>query len=393
MRTKKQGKQQGFILALALLMMLFVGLVVITSTERTGQETRISQSDAPIATLQAAAEAGLLTLREKIHSAGQAGGGCHSEAEQGVQQFCGCVEDISLADLMDGNGYLGHEMEFSSKEGLPDVYWWFEKDQHEKNFITCFEVEHSTDPRCDDEGLTSVDSKVCRIAANVFVGDPKLNPGHFMAGKIDIRESESVGDKVDDLFGLGGGKNLEDLTAGDLDGFYEDDFLNNLDASIFSGVKMASGDTLSVDNLVSGKINIVILEGGINIPTTVTSSDNLIIIVSNSSEEVCFINSSGVCTKSPGGGGSGGGNQTGLKGWIVAPEAEVNAGNGRHLSINVVAKTCRTGNFTDACFDSKGGSSFDDGFLSDGFNTPELSGATSGVAVDSSEKMNMDFDY
>ncbi|WP_292253260.1 hypothetical protein [Marinospirillum sp.] len=36
-KVNRTTPQQGFILALSLLMMLFVGLVVITSTERSGR--------------------------------------------------------------------------------------------------------------------------------------------------------------------------------------------------------------------------------------------------------------------------------------------------------------------------------------------------------------------
>lgn len=57
------NSQQGFVLALALMMMLFVGIIVISSADRTGTETRIAQSTVHNASLQAAAEAGAFTLR------------------------------------------------------------------------------------------------------------------------------------------------------------------------------------------------------------------------------------------------------------------------------------------------------------------------------------------
>jgi|AntRauTorcE11897_2_1112592.scaffolds.fasta_scaffold01020_5 cytoskeletal protein CcmA (bactofilin family) len=68
MKEKEWANQRGFILPLALMMMLFVGVVVITSSERTGLETRKSQSKVPIATLQAAFDAGSIHIRREAES-------------------------------------------------------------------------------------------------------------------------------------------------------------------------------------------------------------------------------------------------------------------------------------------------------------------------------------
>lgn len=96
----QQGKQQGFILALALLMMLFVGLVVITSTDRTGQEVRIAQSQAHASTLEAAAEAGVYTLRGIAQSTGE-----HSSASAACTAFMNAAD---LPGTANPNKHLDH---------------------------------------------------------------------------------------------------------------------------------------------------------------------------------------------------------------------------------------------------------------------------------------------
>lgn len=400
-------QQQGFILALALLMMLFVGLVVITSTERTGQETRVSQSDAPTATLQAAAEAGLLTLRQKINTAADSGI-CKDEANLGVEEFCGCIENVSLADLMDGeNGYPGHEKEFSSKEGLPDVYWWFVKDQQEENFITCFQDEKDGDPRCNDPAVLTTGSDICRVVANVFVGDPKSGPSHFMAGAIDIKLEESeFSDSIKNVFGLGDGEGITDISMDVLNSFYDDDLLDDLDVNVFAIQKLASGSTLDANSLESGKINIVVLDGGLTIETSPDFEGKPLIIVSNKKSVNAVVDNGKpgkgnnkddkdengiIFEKGKGGSGAGAG---GIIGWVVAPEARIYSESGTpKIDMDVNVAGCDTGN-QQSCFHESGGSSFK-GYSLTKFDESAGGGnsATGKVVVDKSENMNMSFDY
>lgn len=131
MYRAQQGKQQGFILALALLMMLFVGLVVITSSERTGHEVRISQSDAPAATLQAAAEAGLYTVRERVKNIISAEGYVSavgdSLREKACNYFIGLTDtQAKLADFLDldGGGVSSNPWPFMSEDNGVPVFWW-----------------------------------------------------------------------------------------------------------------------------------------------------------------------------------------------------------------------------------------------------------------------------
>lgn len=406
-RGYKKKEQDGFVLALALLMMLFVGVVVISSSQRTGQETRTAQSSAPTATLQAAAEAGLLTLRQKINAASE--GHCKDEAEDSVEEFCGCVEDIDLADLMGDGGYPGNEKSFSTQAGGQEIKWWFEKDSQEKHFITCFEDERNDDPRCNDEDLEE-GSNICRVVANVFAGDPATKPGHFMRGTIDIQatEDDDFGKNIDELFDLDENKKFENLTADDLAKFYEG-FLDQLDTDIFAPKILAAGSTLSADDLDSDKINVLVLEGGLDIELSEKFKDKQVIIVSN--KESTTVSEGG--GKGGGKGGDGtdengiymdgkqGAGAGGISGWIAAPNTGVYTSTGTpHINMNVNVETCQTGAHSDRCFESAGGSGFNDGFKSSDFKKPdsnEDSGSnddsTSKVKVDSSEQMDMDFDY
>lgn len=124
-----QGNQQGFILALALLMMLFVGLVVITSTERTGQETRVSQSEVPIATLQAAAEAAIHHFRKRAYDS-------LKEPRSSSQAACAAIKEEAEGNLIaflnkEGKGTdKNNAVLFYNENQKADtkVYWYLDQD-------------------------------------------------------------------------------------------------------------------------------------------------------------------------------------------------------------------------------------------------------------------------
>ncbi|WP_114418865.1 DUF7305 domain-containing protein [Marinospirillum perlucidum] len=59
-------QQQGFVLVLALLLMLFTGVVLVTSAERTGQERRVAISRAHLASLHSAVDAGVSQIQGRI---------------------------------------------------------------------------------------------------------------------------------------------------------------------------------------------------------------------------------------------------------------------------------------------------------------------------------------
>lgn len=132
MCTKKQGHEQGFVLALALMMLLFVGLVVITSTERTGLEQRVATSELHTASVQSAAEAGLFHLQKKLT--------CNSP---------NCAEDLSnrfsnlstLRDLLNldqdtnGAGVSGNRRVYDANNQL---FWWIP--------VQCPEVDSESFP-------------------------------------------------------------------------------------------------------------------------------------------------------------------------------------------------------------------------------------------------------
>ncbi|WP_404420081.1 hypothetical protein [Marinospirillum sp.] len=401
MSMEKKKNEKGFILPLALLMMLFVGVVVITSSERTGQETRQAQSQAPTATLQAAAEAGLLTLRQKINEAGQKPDGICKDDTENTKEFCEClvenndeIKSTRLAEIMGDKGFPENEKLFSSKEGLPDTYWWFESGA---TFLACF--EGTTNQICQDEDLIPKDKEgneiadACSIVADVFVGDPALEPGSFMTGTINIQNKSN---DVDNLFDLGGSKKFEDLTADDLEDIYEDDYFETIDTDVFAAQKVASGSSLDPGSLDSDKINLLVLEGDLSIDMSQSYADKQVIIVSKNSDDVYF----GAGNTGKGSGNNSDGKKT-LEGWIIAPNATMQMGTGvPKLDVNVNVDSCKSeknGRTVD-CFKSQGGSGFDNEFGSGNFKEPESDDdsddeSTGKVKVDKSEEMDMDFDY
>ncbi|MBE0508718.1 MAG: hypothetical protein IBX50_18700 [Marinospirillum sp.] len=365
-------KQQGFILALALLMMLFVGLVVITSTERTGQETRISQSDAPTATLQAAAEAGLLMLRQQVNYITRSGQSCNNIGNFNL--VCGCINDISLAAL-----FNEHPYRFNHGGGFSDIYWWFEKS--DELFSATYYPKDPYDPSSEE---------ICILNAKVFVGIPAENPSYYMSGSIAIKISEV--DIVGDLFDLDESKGFQDLTVDDLEKFYGD--LSFLDGGLFSAQVIGNNGTLDPSSLRDDRINIVVVNGILNVTPSASLAGKQFIIVSNSSESFYF-NAGSTGGGDSTGQGQGGG---GIEGWIIAPDSTMQMGQGiPSMKVNVNVNGCRStasGNSID-CFGNQGGSSFDGSFGSDKFNQPGAGSndESTNFEVDASRDMKMDFNY
>lgn len=58
--------QQGYVLALTLMLMLFASLILVSSIERTSVETRIAASELHRSTLKAAAEQGVHHFRRAV---------------------------------------------------------------------------------------------------------------------------------------------------------------------------------------------------------------------------------------------------------------------------------------------------------------------------------------
>jgi hypothetical protein len=121
-----QYKQQGgFILALALLMMLFVGVIVVSSIDRTGAEQRVATSVMHKPSLESAAEAGIYTARSRV---GGPASGCTTGT---MTQQCSCNwsklnDDDELKDLLDLGGYGvdSAKMTYTGGNGQPDIGWW-----------------------------------------------------------------------------------------------------------------------------------------------------------------------------------------------------------------------------------------------------------------------------
>lgn len=120
-------KQQGFVLALSLLVIFFVTLVVVSSIDRTGTEQRVASSELHTASAQAAAEVGLFRLRQQLTLENNA---CttpdpYTCAEQMLTHF---ENESTLRNLLDmpdalsyGAGVRDDRRVYDSENQL---FWW-----------------------------------------------------------------------------------------------------------------------------------------------------------------------------------------------------------------------------------------------------------------------------
>ncbi|SFX79432.1 DUF7305 domain-containing protein [Marinospirillum alkaliphilum] len=92
------NSQQGFILALSLLMMLFVSAVVVSSINFTGVQARVAQSAMMEPTIRSAAEQGFFTLRE----VGSAATGANLSSA--CQSYFAAILPSDAYSYMDENG-------------------------------------------------------------------------------------------------------------------------------------------------------------------------------------------------------------------------------------------------------------------------------------------------
>ena len=372
--TKQRKNQQGFILPLALLMMLFVGLVVFTSAQRTGQEAKVAQTDASLVTKQAAAEAGFYTLRQQINKTidKEIGGVC--SAETTIETVCECLEAESLKNIMtsDVGGYPSKEVAYGEEVGGQQVKWWFK-----------YTLEDFTADKIDE---------VCRIAARIFVGDPAENPSYFMAANIEIKdsackictESPSLNDLLDEL-----SKGLDidlDLLNELLDIFYSKELGFEDD-----NMKLVSVDskksTLLKGELDKDKINLIVLDDktaeiqmGSN-GNEGSLEDYKVIIISRKSPVIHF-------------GTSGKGNSP--KGLVIAPNAAITLSSGANdVRVSAIAASCVSGNNKSCDVMAGGGklSDFDIFKPENGFMEQLNPSGTGGAGVVLKESVKMDFNY
>lgn len=153
----QQGKQRGFILALALLMMLFVGLVVITGTERTGTETRVATSNQHRASLESALYSGLNKIKQVSRK------NVLPDKEQKI------VYD-NISKLLEDD-FLGVAQEFQPQSGNVQAIYW----------------------KLDD--LDYFDESKIKVDLIAWQGE-ELNPILFVNGRatISIKKVEDAGE-------------------------------------------------------------------------------------------------------------------------------------------------------------------------------------------------------
>ena len=165
------ASQQGFILALALLMMLFVGIVVITSTERTGIEQRVATSELHSASAQSAAEAGLFHLQKKLSCTSSS---CADDLSKSFNKLSGLRDLLDLEQDIKGAGVLGSRRTYDAENQL---YWWIP--------VQCPEVTGQSFP----------------VIVYGEVGEDADNPRQRVAVSAHIKINNGGGGVLSDLFG------------------------------------------------------------------------------------------------------------------------------------------------------------------------------------------------
>lgn len=185
MKNKDISGQQGFVLAIALILMLLVGLVVMSSFERSGTEQRTATSSLHIASLQAAAEAGLHRVRK----------GVEEKLKSPPDDFPSDIEDIckefldnefsdnsKLVDLLgeDGKGASDSNavpIHGSAVEGR--VFWWIDATK--------------TTDCVEDDGRWKL-----MVVSRAFAGEPN-NPQAKLALSGDLYFKEESDDAENDV--------------------------------------------------------------------------------------------------------------------------------------------------------------------------------------------------
>lgn len=164
--------QQGFVLVTSLILMLLVGLVVMSSFERSGTEQRVATSTVNTASALAAAEAGLYRVKRQLSKARE---DCADNDD-----FTGCIHEkfassTGLAEFLnlDSDSELGSGTENDRRlfNAVNDSYWWIPK-------------------HCFDAGSNSV-----QIHSYGEIGVDSENPVQrvLLSATIDIDENPANG--------------------------------------------------------------------------------------------------------------------------------------------------------------------------------------------------------
>ena len=183
--SKTPGRQQGFVLVTALILMLLVGMVVMSSFERSGTEQRGASGSLPQASLQAAAEAGLHRARVRVSTTERSG------SEQSVcRDFVD--NEFSSPSQLEPFLYPDGQSKGASKDNSVAVqisddqdlaFWWLDLDE-----LNDFCEDY------DDEGY---DYPSIQIVSRAYAGDPE-NPRAraAVAGTLFFRPDPEEDDSI-----------------------------------------------------------------------------------------------------------------------------------------------------------------------------------------------------
>ncbi|MBE0505725.1 MAG: hypothetical protein IBX50_03280 [Marinospirillum sp.] len=369
-----QYKQQGgFILALALLMMLFIGVIVVSSIDRTGVEQRVATTVQSRPSLESATEAALLRVERRLAASDcnltslNASAACIQNA---FSTDAGLADFLNLNEYGDGDGTLNSKYRFNQS---PDVYYWIDE-----NVVL---IDQSTSP-CTGSALGS--SCKIRVVARSQSGSDLNNPILTLAAAVNLKISIPQfppNSPVQDLFDLldnhpqtiflgsgqppekanpnqsnciggtgpncQGGKNIDDLTPGDYAAFDDQDILDGIWAQLSSmegygfpvvRLQAPQGTTasFSLDNISS--MTIIIVEGNGDVTFTGKAKDedtnqNFPVLLMSQGTGTLTLNTEG---------------QNSMSGLIFAPHSRVASVQGTpQLGLSVISNSLYLAQSTD----------------------------------------------
>ncbi|SFB80874.1 hypothetical protein SAMN05660443_0259 [Marinospirillum celere] len=194
----KPQNQQGFILVLALLLMLFVGTAIISGIDRTGTETRIAQSRVMAASIQAAAEAGIFTLRSEAGNAEHA----NADLSASCEYFIEAVE----GDYSDPQNFMDE----------PEIWWHLDETKSDTQ-IECSELEQGDSIFMAVQawqGSEDQQSMVSQVGMGITITfDLIPENGQNGGGNDSPHGNKTAGEVLNETFGEDAARAIGDITT------------------------------------------------------------------------------------------------------------------------------------------------------------------------------------
>ena len=356
-------RQQGYVLLVALIAAAFLTVVLVSSFERSSTEQRAATSSMGRASLEAAAESGLLRVERRL-----AAGACQLTS---LQASFSCLEDIfsqdaSLASFLDYSGSgAGTETSKHRFSQNPPVHLWLDNQLTALSSCTGSSLGDSCRVRVLAHAQAGADlnDPLLRLTASgsMRVGIPEFPPGSplrnlfedlnardqtiFLGGdgldpediisRLNPNQSNCIGGSGG---GCQGGKRLDQLQADDFAGYDNSSLMNQVFSEIsrlegygFPVIRIPTGSsetTFSMNQINS--MTILIVEGEGDVRFTGSARDD----ETDESYPVLLLSQgSGTLSLATSG-------QNSMSGLVFAPSSHVRSVQGTpQLGLSIVANS------------------------------------------------------